>query len=390
VRALQIGDMWKGPKPSSAWILSPFYDAGKQASATSAAFANLLTTRGARELVFFAPGDRLPDGTIQIDISSAFRESSHPSISHHFSYVPARTSDVEASRPLHAKSVWLQSDGRALCMVGSSNFTAAGLGLHGKHNIELNVAYLVKDIGSRFGKACGQSWPPGIELGNPIAAKFLGGEIDSAGSESAVVLSRAFGLALFYLDTTGARLELEIGAKAPSAFAICSNDDDPLVNSEEWANNGMQSTVSIPWVKQRPPSSLRVSWQDEEGQRCDALWIVNVADASALPPPDELGSLSLAELLEVLTSARPVHEVVTRMLERREKKNAKGLAGHTDPHKKVDTSQFLLARMRRVARALEGMRERLQQPVSSMEALRWRLNGPIGPNVLAKRLAGRS
>jgi hypothetical protein len=58
-----------------------------------------------------------------------------------------------------------------------------------------------------------------------------------------------------------------------------------------------------------------------------------------------------------------------------------------DPHKKVDTSQFLLRRMRRVAQALEGMRERLQQPVGSIDALRWRLRGPIGPIVLAKRLA---
>jgi hypothetical protein len=43
--------------------------------------------------------------------------------------------------------------------------------------------------------------------------------------------------------------------------------------------------------------------------------------------------------------------------------------------------------MRRVAQALEGMRERLQQPVASVEALRWRLRGPIGPIALAKRLA---
>ena len=43
--------------------------------------------------------------------------------------------------------------------------------------------------------------------------------------------------------------------------------------------------------------------------------------------------------------------------------------------------------MRRVAQALEGMRERLQQPVAFLDALRWRLRGPIGPIALAKRLA---
>ena len=108
---------------------------------------------------------------------------------------------------------------------------------------------------------------------------------------------------------------------------------------------------------------------------------------SSLPPPDELGSLSLAELIEILTSARPLHELVLRILHRRENKSKTGTDAEIDPHKKVDTSQFLLRRMRRVAQALEGMRERLQQPVASMEALRWRLRGPIGPVALAKRLA---
>ena len=30
-------------------------------------------------------------------------------------------------------------------MLGSSNFTAAGLGLHPRHNIELNIAYVIRD-----------------------------------------------------------------------------------------------------------------------------------------------------------------------------------------------------------------------------------------------------
>jgi hypothetical protein len=115
--------------------------------------------------------------------------------------------------------------------------------------------------------------------------------------------------------------------------------------------------------------------------------VVNVADMSVLPPPDELGSLSLSELIEILTSARPLHEVVLRILQRRERQEPPEETLEIDPHKKVDTSQFLLRRMRRVAQALEGMRERLQQPVSSLDALRWRLRGPIGPVALAKRLS---
>ena len=145
--------------------------------------------------------------------------------------------------------------------------------------------------------------------------------------------------------------------------------------------------VVVPWESKRPPSSLEVRWQDKEKREFSAPWVVNVADVSALPPPDELGSLSLSELIDILTSARPLHEVVLRILQRRESKKGADTPTEVDPHKKVDTSQFLLRRMRRVAQALEGMRERLRQPVLSLEALRWRLRGPIGPIALAKRLA---
>ena len=169
-------------------------------------------------------------------------------------------------------------------------------------------------------------------------------------------------------------------------FAVRLRDGSPVLSSATLARD-KQETIIIPWESKRPPSSLEVRWQDTEGTEYCAPWIVNVADASSLPPPEELGSLSLAELIEILTSARPLHEIMDRIFKRREEKADPTKGPEVDPHRKVDTSQFLLRRMRRVAQALEGMRHRLQQPVSSIEALRWRLHGPIGPIALAKRLA---
>lgn len=386
----QLRDLWKGPAPDRAWVLSPFYDKDRQSSDTAAGFAGLLTTRGGRRLVFAAPGRNLPDGTVQIDVPEALKKSSHPSLDHGFSIVHQRV-EVEgkvADRALHAKSVWLERDGRALYMLGSSNFTAAGLGLHPGHNIELNVAYVIKDCASQFGKLCVQSWPPEEELDELDGVQFLAdGLTDSAENPNATLLPGAFGLALFCLDAQGGRLELEIRANAPSVFEVRSKDGGALIDAASWLRDGKQEIVIVPWQAKRPPSSLAVRWRNAERGECTAQWIVNVADMSSLPPPDELGSLSLAELMEILTSARPLHEVVTRILERREKKSTAGAEVEIDPHKKVDTSQFLLRRMRRVAQALEGMRERLQQPVGSTEALRWRLRGPIGPIALANRLA---
>ncbi len=58
-----------------------------------------------------------------------------------------------------------------------------------------------------------------------------------------------------------------------------------------------------------------------------------------------------------------------------------------DPHKKVDTSTFLLQRTRQVGAALRGLKERLERPVPSKEALDWRLRGPVGVSALAKAMS---
>lgn len=382
--------LWPGPRPDRAWALSPFFDEDEKASATAAAFAGLLTTRGARRICIAAPGRTLPDGTVQIDAPGALKTSSHPSLEHAFSIVRQRIEidGKEEERPLHAKSIWLEREGRALYMLGSSNFTAAGLGLHPRHNIELNLAYLIHDCRSRFGRASAQSWPEDTELDNLDDVQFLGGGAINSGDLSDIpALPAAFGLALFCLDAEGPRLELEIGANAPKAFEVVFKEGPSLLDSKGWLARGRPKTVAVPWEFGRPPSALEVCWQDDASRECRAPWVVNVADTSALPPPDELGNLSLAELIQILTSAHPLHEVVLGILKRRESKGNSGTDVEVDPHKKVDTSQFLLRRMRRVAQALEGMRARLQQPMASVEALRWRLHGPIGPIALAKRLA---
>lgn len=385
----QLKGLWLGPRPDQAWILSPFFDENARAGATAAAFAGILTARGKRSLHFVGPGRTLPDGTMQIDAPATLQEPSHPSLRHAFSIVEQRI-EIEGKpedRPLHAKSVWLEKDVRALYMLGSSNFTAAGLGLHPRHNIELNLAYMIRDRRSRFGKLCAQSWPQELELDNIANVQFLGGEPDSADDADGRPLPAAFGLALFCLDERGARLELEIGADVPPVFSVLSKEYGPLFDSQSRARDGNPRCVILPWDTKRPPSSLDVHWQDHAGSEWSAPWVVNVADRSVLPPPDELGSLSLSELIEILTSARPLHEVVLRILQRRESQKPSETTLEVDPHKKVDTSRFLLRRMRRIAQALEGMRERLQQPVSSLDALRWRLRGPIGPVALAKRLS---
>ena len=386
----QLKSLWPDSAPTDGYVVSPFYDPEGRASETAKALAGLLTRQGKRSLSFSAPGRTLPDGTVQIDAPEALRTPSHGSLTHHFEVIAERVNvgGSDEDRPLHGKAIWLERENCALYMIGSSNFTAAGLGLHEKPNVELNLAYVVRNKFSVFGKLCGASWPAGEPIEDLDQAQFLDdGPEDSSENPGAAVLPPAFGQALYRYKTSNASLELEIGLQAPAVFEVLDYDGNALIDSGKWRVSGAPALQTVVWQAQRPPSSLTVRWQDKKQRQCAAPWVVNVEDAASLPPPEDLSDLSLEELMEILTSARPLHEIVGKIHERRKKKRSANDRHELDPHRRVDTSQFLLQRMRRVSRALEGLRERLGRPMGSLEALRWRLHGPIGAMAIAKCLA---
>lgn len=388
----QLRSHWRGPAPDEGWVLSPFFDEGDNAIRPIKALADILTSRGPREINVTAPG-QLNDGRYEIDVPLSLKLSSHRNLIHNFFFVQQQiTVDGKIEhRPLHAKSIWLERDTRVLYMLGSSNFTSAGLGLHPRHNIELNLAYSIGDVRNPFGRLCEQSWPYCESITDPNTAVFLSeGGADSSQEDDVPVLPSMFGAAVYYRDDAGPRLVLEFIGSTITDFTVSSREEQKLLDSLGWLSAGKEKRVSIPWPDRRPPASLQVHWHDSDGEECRAYWIVNAATASALPPPDELNGLSLTELIEILTSARPLHLVMGDILKRRSESKASTLDTEIDPHKKVDTSQFLLQRMRRFARALEGLNSRLELPVGSIEALLWRLHGPIGPLALAKQLLTES
>ncbi|GIW83406.1 MAG: hypothetical protein KatS3mg105_5213 [Gemmatales bacterium] len=110
-----------------------------------------------------------------------------------------------------------------------------------------------------------------------------------------------------------------------------------------------------------------------------------------LPAPDELKQLPLDLLIAILSSARPLHRVMHDYLRRFERSGKLESEGPSiDPHQRVDTSQFLLQRTRRISWALGALRKRLERPVATLECLRWRLRGPVGVTALAEALIRES
>src|SRR5262249_44551048 len=111
-------------------------------------------------------------------------------------------------------------------------------------------------------------------------------------------------------------------------------------------------------------------------------WPVNVTDPATLPPPDALRDLNLEELLQVLGSTRPLHRAFVELLQKRKGRSTTDIL--LDPHQRINTEGFLMRRTKRVALALDRLPERLEKTAVSMEALRWRIEGPVGPLALAR------
>lgn len=272
-------------------------------------------------------------------------------------------------------------------MIGSSNFTSAGLGLGTARNLEANVAFLVdSNKQPQQAEALRLAFPPNAVL-DVSTLKWQGSlnSEDEASSEEAT-LPEAFGAATYRLDKEErACVVLTFVGAPPAGWAVISEDEDSEVLAEQdWANAGRPAAMSVEWKPTRPPSGFWVSWGNARGR---AWWPVNVESSKALPPPDELKSLSLEILIEILTSARPLHRVLSEYVKREKARDKVPVPEILfDPHKRVDTSRFLLQRTRRVSWALTALRERLERPVATEEGLHWRLYGPVGVRALVTAL----
>jgi hypothetical protein len=377
----------KPPRPNFVEVLSPFYNEGADATRCADALINGLAVRGETTVAFQAAGMRHEDGVIEVRLPEVFKRLGTARTIIEFDYIEERVAveEREEYRPLHAKGIWMWRGFRALAIFGSSNFTLAGLGLKPNHNIELNLAYSIPDTTVPFAGVAEKAWPDYIVLDDPDAARF---KIDADAVDDEVgdepLLPAAFGLALYRSLDGQPVLELEIGADAPPGFQVMIANGVAITTGAAWRAAGRPHLWVVRSHSDRPPSVLRVEWV-ADGNAVKADWPVNVAAIVDLPPPDALRSLTLQELLEVLTSRRPLHAVVSEMIKRRAERPA-ATEAVIDPHAKVDTRGFLLQRMREFSKALEGLQERLSRPVNSLDALEWRLSGPIGPLALADQL----
>lgn len=382
-----LRELWPGGSaPDTAFVVSPFFDPPDAENAPAVALWKLLRQRGEATVDFFVTGEEVPgEEGIFLNAPESLLGAQ-----------PARESAttgfyrvlVPDGRSLHAKGIWIEDSRWSLYQIGSSNFTSAGTGLSTAPNFEANLVYLLDSNRLSKGRDL-------LELAFP-KGKFVDLDVgvnwqpkpseDEEDIGEDLLLPLCFGDATYDVDAkqrASVRFSI-LGPPPPGWELIIDGDSARFWSESEWRNAGCPGTCEVPWNAERPPSGFWVRWVDSQGM---AWWPINVSAGEVLPPPEELKQLPLEVLINILSSARPLHRVLREFLKRRKKAGTHANDGVVvDPHKRVDTSQFLLQRTRRISWALNALRQRLERPVVSIEYLRWRLRGPVGVMALAEAL----
>jgi len=397
-----LAEAWpSGTPPYRAEVVSPFFDSSGTGNKPVQRLWNILRRRGEAEAAFHVTAEEIQgeEGALLLHAPESLllaQPSGRPGVKTDFHRI-----ELEVNRPLHAKSIWLEDDRRVVYMMGSSNFTSQGLGLASsgkpknppgsgvRGNIEANLAYIVdKHRAPKAHKALRNSFLAGKKIKIREGIRWQprkDEEEDSTGGED--LLPSAFGAAVYTWEDGGkGRVDLELVGNPPKGWALLNEvEEKPFFSEGEWLEMGSPESLSLDWPSHRPPSGFWVCWQDAKGR---AWWPVNVSSEESLPPPEELKDLTVEALIDILTSARSLHQVLRKHLRNKQAGVPTGQVdpAATDPHRRVNTSHFLLQRTRRVSLAINALRERVERPVVSRACLKWRLRGPVGVTAMAEAL----
>ena len=301
------------------------------------------------------------------------------------------------NRDLHSKAVLLESEDDALLMVGSSNFTPHGMGI-GTYNIEANLVFEDRTAERRNGL------PLGDRLRLPLAWDDARGTTEVVWLEppelpedmpepTNMILSAFFAWATYSQQTGELRLCLDRtkaepaawsvrlpGAGGDSAFTLFTRNgpsENPETAMLSYTFQGEARGVNI--------VALSVEWADSEGQLRQAKLGVCVDSMESLLPPSEYRKLGADAIIECLLSGKSPSQWYDQQ------QNSAARAGRNDAAveslRAVDTSGYLLYRVRRFGRAIIGMCDRISRTLPHPAAIRYRLlKDPFGPVSLSTTL----
>lgn len=387
-------------KVSKLKVLSPFYDQTEEgATKTLGAALALFPARALKEIAWYSHADDVPDTDhVAFRMPEALRPNAKEldklNVKIGWNRVESLDeADSKTQRPLHAKSLYISGDTWRAHVSGSSNFTQRGTGIAKSPNVEANVMLLFKRDIRGADRLLERTWPRSATIANELIDLLppdLEEGIVSADCEE-LPLPLTFGEARLVRSDGAVKLALYL-KPSPAGWSIEDLDGRSLANEADWgAANGRTSPWIVALSGETLPTILRVRFE-LKGIPRTSWWPVTIGDVSILPPPEEMRNLTLEVLIEVLASQGSLKDVMRRILARRKRvqqteSDTAATLRDLDPHRHVDTHDFLIPRTRRISRAIEGLKQRLERPVATRDAYIWRLRGPIGVTAFCDALA---
>ena len=303
------------------------------------------------------------------------------------------------NRTLHSKSIVLESehDDVAMMMIGSSNFTPRGMGV-GIHNFEANLVF--EDVGSvrrsglrlvdRLGLP--RSWDEGLELDEAVWQTPEEPQEDEP--DPIPVLHAFFAWATFSQVTGTLTLGLDRRRDQPKSWSVRlpgSDVDAPRLFARHSdvadPSSGTLTHVLLEAMHTANIVALLVEWQDDVGELQQAKLGVTAEGDEHLLPPEQFQTLNADAIIDCLISGKTPSQWVDKYIGNNQSSAENDAAAES--LRSVDTSSFLLYRVRRFGRALTGMSQRITNTIPHADAIRYRmLKDPFGPIPLAHSITG--
>ena len=383
-----------GGAPSSVKVASPFFNQYEKNKIPDEVTAQLCKrmARGVRRTLTFCVPELNPDETAtpRLAAPQALKDTALRYVQRLFIETLPHTDPDKNFRPWHAKMLWMENARYVALMIGSSNFTSPAMGLRSANNAEANLLYITpqKAYAKQKGQLA-QCWPETTPIKDLENIEWTGihYELGEADIDQNPPLPQGFLAARFQAGDTP-----EIGLhflpdKLPEQWRVHAgyNYNALVVDSDEYHQQNRPTSVRIPWKGQETPGKLLVQWMDKQ-----AFWPVNVENAQDLPLAREIESISVHDLIHILSAHD--YSMAIRAWARRQNTNLEeenledAVPVELDPLKRFRLQETFLHRIRTRARMLAGVRHNLQRPVWTEKALQWRLEGIIGIKFLADKL----
>ncbi len=383
----QIDSFLGGLRPRRLRAMSPFWDSDDQGNADAVrALTGLLAHTGATRAELLVPLEVTASGLLvhaprdlNARVARSQTEVELQGISD-----GSESGEIDRRR-LHAKAVSLESDESITVMIGSSNMTSAGLGLHAHSgHIEMNVVYSASTT-SRVARELRALLPQGIPLSDDLT------HVDSEDPEEELTrpaLPLGFIAAFLHRASDHWEILLHLNRQQlPQEWSITAPGTGGSLLDH--TNNQVNDITRIELADSRElPQLLSVTWTDSEGDSWSADWVLNATNPADLPLDERLRAIPIDLIIQALAQRRTnTSAALERLLN--SLSNDSGfedyeLPSPLDPLKAYDDSRALLKRIGMYGRALDELEANLSRPAPTPSTLGWRLSGLVSPTRLAE------